>query len=652
MPVNYSSSRLWFISAFLIIVALGLGATTLWANDLEPTEDSIGLTIRPGQGTFAQPTPGTPTYPRLNNSLLVTVDNRSQVNRTLNLSTHFRLGKDTPELTMSQSSLNLPSLASRSLWLPITPMGYDLTVKVSENGRIICRQTLNAKLNTRSQGGIPLISVAAPQQLPHLTENFLKSAHSFTWPHYKNDETNADVQASFFAAQLSELPETAQLLEGLTLLVVVAPEKQTPSQQNVEAIKNWVIMGGQLLLISGSTNSAAQIKLPAAWQPLQDILPIASKSQIFQVATPLDPETQTRLLMRSCGAGVSAFITGPQSTEQLIQLNNWSSLLKQYAQQSDQLTQFCSPILTKSRAVTMQTADIPWMRYHINWTVIAWGLALYVIIAGPFNWFVNRRYPLRFPLTVAATAIVFAILLYIYALHIHNQPTFRCEEGTIISQSGSREAIWQGETAFYTLQAFQGTLTVPPAGILRPKGGANIYSDFRCTSAITPQGLQLNNFAINKWNVAVLGSAAPIVLNGTINIEPQQNGSVKVSNTSDIALEDCRLCLEEKLSVTFNLPAGTTQLLTVDNFSPTNSKGVINSFLFSGQATAVPGTVCQTMQIPVPNQDNQQSLPSNHYYLIGNTKRPCSPLEINKSFTKSRALNTVIIYRPGVTAHD
>lgn len=388
----------------------------------------------------------------------------------------------------------------------------------------------------------------------------------------------------------ASFPNDASLLFGLDTIVVHDLNMSEWSQEQRNALRDWVEQGGQLVVSGGAAAShnilGLEELLPAQIGALQPNTPLASLSQ-FSQRPDIDPPSATtsnqvslaerataltsdRLVVeRRVGMGDVIFVAFDVAALQgwEAEIDFWLNLLS-YNQPF--LRPFRNTQLSMSdvdRAISLPELELP------GFFPLFCFISLYIFVIGPLNYLILRK--IRRPnlawITIPAITFLFAAGTYGYGILLRGTKPIVFQISVLQGVEGGENAYVQSAVGLFSPQRRQFDLAFPSQSLVR----AEYYFDFSETkftldwdeSATRIDDVLVDVSSISSYRIEkFLPSVAQVRSDVRIdNLEYDTDAIIdgvirgEVTNTSSITLKDSMVVAGDSSCLLGDLAPGQTQ---------------------------------------------------------------------------------------------
>jgi hypothetical protein len=375
-----------------------------------------------------------------------------------------------------RSPISLPTTSDKgqTLYVHLSSLSSELTVELlDENDRVV--ESAGTGRLTALAGDALLYGVVtrAPGRLDYL-----------------EDVTGGRSEAAVAYLDLAELPETAAALNALDVLLFheVDTGRLTPGQ--LEALKGWLDVGGQLVVAGGAdwqeTTAGLAELLPVkikGTQTLDDIPALRAFSDVsfrdpgpYQVTesdlrsgeTLLHQDDTPLLARQQRGRGSIFFLALDPGLAPLLDWDGseavWSEIVR-----------FARPLpdwaygARQSYAATSAVSSLPASDLPPAWALFIF-LMTYVAVIGPVNYFVLRRLGRRELawLTIPVLVIFFSVTAYVMGFRIKGNETIINQMSIVYGHSEGDLARVQTLIGLYSPRRTSYDLMLPGDALPRP----------------------------------------------------------------------------------------------------------------------------------------------------------------------------------------
>ncbi|RMG95344.1 MAG: hypothetical protein D6706_12165 [Chloroflexi bacterium] len=395
-------------------------------------------------------------------------------------------------------------------------------------------------------------------------------------------------RASAAFLTLDELPENGVAWRALNVVVLDDVDTSQLTNDQRQAMLNWVSDGGQLVVTGG-----------AGWQktavPLADILPVTvTGSQSIETLPALETATNQPfrdpgpylvaistlrngelifhqdglplLARRSLGRGSVFFLAPDPKLPPLADWDGsvaiWEAVLSQISS-----TPFWRNGVQNMYAAGTAVTALPSLALP-SVPQIALFLFAYVIIIGPVNYHILKRFNRRELawLTIPAIIIFFSGLSYLVGNQMRGTNIILNQLNVAYGQLDAPTMKVQSIIGLYSPQRHTYDLTLPPNSLIRPFdynfgttiSGGNIrdiqYSNNIIVNDIRTDISEIKTFLADTYIPApnITGQATIINKNGTLNLE------ITIQNNSDLTLENAAILMGSTAYSLGHIPPGSS----------------------------------------------------------------------------------------------
>ncbi len=412
--------------------------------------------------------------------------------------------------------------------------------------------------------------------------------------------------------QLTDLPDRAQGWESLDALVVSGMDMGAISDQQRAAMKTWLAQGGKLLVTGGprwqGPVAGLDEFLPVELTTTQTLPRLSALADYFKISAPLAPSTPIILavgklrpnadilvaqdgvpviVQKQIGFGTVYYLAADPSLQPL---SNWGGMGEVYRS------------LLGTRSPQPQWMGSTWETYAANQALSAMGalnlpptlyilclLGLYILVAGPLNYFILRRLKRQELawVSIPALVIVFTLVAYFsgYLMRgtrpvLNRLAVLQAWDGVDRAQTYALVGVYSPARAGYALQAGDSFLPYP-----FNDNNQSLQANRDWLSLQKGQELLLPDVLVESGGMksaSLSGSlpAFPFTHNLVISLgngNPVLSGTI--TNTSQYTLKDALLIMADESKDLGDFAPGDTKQVQVSLKS--NPQG---SDLYSSQA--------------------------------------------------------------------
>ncbi|GAB4479499.1 MAG: hypothetical protein Kow00124_25190 [Anaerolineae bacterium] len=402
-----------------------------------------------------------------------------------------------------------------------------------------------------------------------------------------------------FIARLdaAEIPDAAPGLRALDVLFVYDADTGPLSFEQRTALHDWVVGGGQLVLIGGATAArvlggladlsplAARDAAPTSLEPLAafvgqpfeqgvSVEALAAGGDLAPGAEVLiDGEDGPLAAVHTIGQGRVVFFAADPALEPLASWGELGALWQAILASAGARPGWSYGFGENSDAARQAVGQIPGVSLPSVLALCGF-LALYIVVIGPVNYLVLHRLKRRewAWFTIPALVLIFAAAAYVSGFSLRGSRVIVHRLAVVQSWSGDDTAridalvgLWSPRRSGYDVQLEPGYLArqVPRA----LGGGLAAVSDFNVEQggAVTLRDLRVD-----------VGSIQPFIVEGYTRSAPRIEGDLRLNlsgsgvqvtgdiiNYSDVPLTDATLLVAGSAISVGSLPAN--EVITVDS---------------------------------------------------------------------------------------
>ncbi|MBN2304951.1 MAG: hypothetical protein JXQ72_10760 [Anaerolineae bacterium] len=553
------------VAVFLVLVVPGLLA---FASARQGQSD-IELIVNAGYGGYYRKGQWT--------AVRVTVSNQGD---NLDGEVRARTGDSggLEEMTFS-TPIDLPHGARKQIFLYVSLDSYTqrLQIEITDrNGHVVKRETANLRM-ANTNDILYAVITESPLGAVDLT------GYAPT--------TGAAYQANW---RIDDIPPLAEALDGLDIMMFHDVDTGTLRAEQVEAISNWVLSGGHLIVAGGDawqrTTAGFQELLPVALEGtvpvnsmtgLADYLDLAAEPlQDGMTVTRTTPNRSTRVLVRvagvplvvrgSHGAGVVDFFAADPNAEPLRSWTGksqlWYTLATSVGQQPSWLGGFKNWPVGREATLTTFSTVLPTIIQLCGF------LVLYILLIGPINYLIlkrlNRREWAWF--TIPGLILLFSVLAYTVGFNLRgNTATVnrlsviqvwpdseQAQVDTLIGiQSPRRGSYDIAVERGYTFRA------LPEVGV-----GLNVSAAIKEGTRYTVDSIPIDGGTVASFVSSGYQSAHNFDAAAAWHLDPGLAPRMEgyITNTSEIVLEDAVLLIKGQSRYLGTLDPGETHAFEIE----------------------------------------------------------------------------------------
>ncbi len=408
-----------------------------------------------------------------------------------------------------------------------------------------------------------------------------------------------------FIARLdaAEIPDTAPGLHALDVLFVYDADTGSLSFEQRTALHDWVVGGGQLVLIGGANAArvlggladlsplAARDAAPVSLEPLAAFIgqPFAQGVPTQALAASGTLAADARVLIageggplvaaREIGQGRVLFFAADPALEPLASWDKLGALWQAILESAGARPGWSYGFGENSDAARQAIGQIPGVSLPSVLALCGF-LGLYIVVIGPVNYLVLRRLKRRewAWFTIPALVLIFAAAAYVtgFSLRgsrviVHRLAVVQAWSGDDTARVDALVGLWSPRRSGYDVQLEPGYLArqVPRA----LGGGLSAVSSFNVQQggAVTLRDLRVDVGSIQPFIIEGYTRSAPRI-EGDLRLEPTGTGVQAIGdiiNYSDIPLTNVTLLVAGSAISLGDLPAN--EVITVDSLAAAGS---------------------------------------------------------------------------------
>lgn|GEM_PF-1746246 len=370
-------------------------------------------------------------------------------------------------------------------------------------------------------------------------------------------------RVEFLSAQ--DLPESPQGWQALDALVISNVDTSKLSAAQKTALQIWLAGGGKLLAVGGAqwqlSVAGLDEVLPLEVSATRAISDLGELSAFVDEVSPLEggvtlaagrlrengvvlasAESTPLLIQNQLGAGYVYFLAADPA---MLPLRGWTGMNKIYQRifGFSPVRSAVSLPLSYNSSASNAISALTELSLPSIWYICGW-LTLYILMVGPFNFFVLRwlKRPELSWLTIPALAILFSGAAYIFGFAyrggmpvVHRLTLLRAWDGAPAASSSAFVGVYSPQRTTYGIESKEDFL-------LAPASGQNLESGDAWLSRQMAGGVQLPGARFDIGGMSVFGAegvGAPLGIRHDLRLElsnlsapPHLRGTLTNGNTA------------------------------------------------------------------------------------------------------------------------